>query len=127
MPGGDRRIGKRVQIPQLPAKVRYVVRASRWWQKSVDAETDAFVSDMSMTGVGVFIPRGVDLPIGSVVTIEIRGAAGEAIVRTMRMADAFWAHYGLQYCALEGRFHELVSELVAGTHKEFDWQWNIAR
>ena len=82
---------------------------------------------MSLTGVGLFIPRNVHVPIGSVVTVEIRGAAGDAIVRGVRNVDDFWAHYGLEYSALEGHFHEVVSELVAGAHKEFDWQWNIAR
>jgi hypothetical protein len=127
VPGTDRRVGKRVETPRLPVKIRYVVPASRWWQSNVDCAADGYVADMSMTGVGLFIPRNVALPIGSVVTVEIRGATGQMIVRGARNVDDFWAQYGFEYCALEGDFHELVSQLVAGTHIEFDWQWNIAR
>lgn len=80
-----------------------------------------------MTGVGVLIPRGFDIAVGTIVSVEICGASGEAIIRTTRVVDAAWAHYGLEYCPLGDAFHEVVSDLVAGTHRNFDWQWNIAQ
>lgn len=80
-----------------------------------------------MTGAGLLLPRGVDVTIGTVVCVEICAAAGDAIIRTTRAVDAAWAHYGLEYCPLGDAFHGVVSELVAGGHRDFDWQWNIAR
>ena len=82
---------------------------------------------MSMTGVGLLIPRGFDLPVGTIVSVEVNGAWGDAIVRTSRAVDDAWAHYGLEYCQLGGDFHEVVSSLVAGAHRNSDWQWGISR
>ena len=80
-----------------------------------------------MTGVGVLLPRGVAVAVGTMVGVEICAAVGDAIVRTTRAVDAAWTHYGLEYCLLEDAFHEVVSELVAGGHRNFDWQWTTAR
>jgi len=33
----------------------------------------------------------------------------------------------MEYGHLSSDFRDLVDDLVAGTHKEFDWQWTIAR
>ena len=82
---------------------------------------------MSMTGVGLLIPRGFELSVGSVVTVDFGGASCDAIIRTTRAVDAAWAHYGLEYCHLTHDFHEVVSTLVAGQHRHSDWQWDIAR
>ena len=82
---------------------------------------------MSMTGVGLFLPRGLDLPFETVLSLEIQGSSGEAITRTMKNVDAAWSHYGLEYRHLCDDFHEVVSDLVAGGHRDFDWQWTIAR
>ncbi len=127
IPRGDRRVGQRVPTAQLAVKVRYVVPRPRWWRSDVAKAADGFVADMSLTGVGVLAPRQDDLSVGIVVTLEIRGASGEAIIRRISDVDSTCAHYGLEYGHLNDDFCDLVGDLVAGTRKEFDWQWAIAR
>ena len=128
IPRGDRRIGQRVPTAQLAVTVHYVVPHSRWWRSDVAEAAYGFVADMSMTGVGVVAPRNDALRVGTVVTLEIRRASGEAIIRRIAdVPDTICLHYGLEYCQLRDDFHEVVGNLVAGTHKEFDWQWTIAR
>ena len=127
MPGGERRIGKRIRIAQLPASVRYVLAATRWWQRSHPAVVEGFVADMSMTGVGLLVPRSTILPFETLVNVEIDGCSAEAITRTCRAVDTAWLHYGLEFCPLPADFHEVVSDLVAGGHRDFDWQWDVAR
>ena len=85
------------------------------------------MADMSMTGVGVLLPRNAILAFESVVSVEIRGCFADAITRTCRSVDTTWLHYGLEFCPLPADFHEVVSDLVAGGHRDFDWQWDIAR
>ena len=80
-----------------------------------------------MTGVGLIAHRNAALRVATVVTIEIRGASGEAIIRRTIDVDSRWARYGLEYCPLSATFHEVISDLVVPMHKEFDWQWDIAR
>src|SRR5438876_3754672 len=84
------------------------------------------VADISMTGVGVVAARNDALRVGTVVSLEIRGASDQAIIRGAG-ADLTSAHYGLEYCQLAGDFRDVVGDLVAATHKDFDWQWTIAR
>jgi hypothetical protein len=110
----------------LAVTVRYVV--PRRWRSDVAETAEGHVADMSMTGVGVVAPRNDALRIGTVVTFEIRRASGEAIIRRISdVADSTCVYYGLEYCQLRDDFHEVVGDLVAGTHKQFDWQWNIAQ
>jgi hypothetical protein len=88
---------------------------------------DGYVADMSMTGIGLLVPRSTILPFETVVTIEIYSCTADAITRTCRTVDTTWLHYGMEFCPMPADFHELVSDLVAGGHRDLDWQWNIAR
>jgi hypothetical protein len=126
VPRGDRRMGQRVPTAQLAVTVRYVVPRSRWWRSDVAGAADGFVADMSMTGVGVVAPRNDALRVGSVVALEIRGASGEAIIRRISDVDSTCAHYGLEYGHLVDDFREVVGDLVAPTHQQYDWQWTTA-
>ena len=82
------------------------------------------VADISMTGVGVVAARYDALRVGAVLSLEIRGASGEALIRKISaVADPTSAHYRLEYCQLASDFHDVVGDLVADTHKDFDWQW----
>ena len=80
-----------------------------------------------MRGVAVVAPHDDAVRVGTVVTVEIRGASGEAIIRRIHDIDSACVRYGMEYRQLVGDFHEIVSDLVAGAHKQFDWQWTIAR
>src|SRR5438552_9103021 len=124
IPRGDRRMGKRVPTAQLAVTVHYLVPRCRRWHQDLAVAVDGFVADMSLTGVGVLVPRDRSLVVGAVVDLEIRGAFGEAVIRRISyITDADRAHYGMEYGHLSADFRDLVGELVAGTHKEFDWQW----
>src|SRR5437762_10323255 len=120
VPRGDRRIGKRVPAPQLAVTVHYLVPHSRRWHKDHAVAVDGFVTDMSLTGIGMLAPRDRSLVVTAVVNLEIRGAFGEAVIRRISyITDADRAHYGMEYGHLTADFRDLVADLVAGTHKEF--------
>ena len=128
VPRGDRRIGKRVPTAQLAVTLHYLVPRSRRWHQDLAVAADGFVADMSLTGIGVLAPVTALCRWGPVVNLEIRGTSGDAVIRRISyITDADRALYGMEYGHLSSDFRDLVGDLVAGTHKEFDWQWTIAR
>ena len=99
----EKRIGRRVPTPDFPVSIivtstvrRRLGDPSSWFAKTEVTRVDGEMLDVSVTGIRVATSRDVDLPLGTVVELEVGKVVVSAVVRRRDDGGEEVAAYGFE-------------------------------
>jgi len=128
----ERRIGRRIPTSDFPVSVvtttsrRRLGDPSSWFGKA-RTRVDGQVLDVSVSGVRVATARDVDLPLGTVVELDVGKVVVSAAVRRREDDGEKAAAYGFELIDLQEPLRSEFYGQVFTARPDLEERWNRSR
>lgn len=123
-----RRIGRRVDAPDLLIDWHPSGVNGRRWGRRPELTPRALVLDLSLTGAKVLVTANQpELQRGTEVRIGLHSASGSCRVVRVEPAAAGRMAYGIEYLELEPALRDVINGLVSADRSSLDQRWEHAR